>query len=90
MLMRRLYAVSMLLLVAAPCAAQRNSQSTMPLIATARDEALWAEWEAQARITEGDYDGAVQAERQADADRQKVDEQEAEQRNRPAAPPKTP
>ena len=37
------------------------------------DEARWAEWEAQARVIDGDYDGAVQAEQQAKAERHKVD-----------------
>ena len=34
-----------------------------------RDAARWAELEAQAKITDGDYDGAVQAEQQANASR---------------------
>jgi hypothetical protein len=38
-----------------------------------RNTARWAELEAQARITDGDYDGAIQAERQADAERRKAD-----------------
>ena len=38
-----------------------------------RDAARWAELEAQARITEGDYDGAVQAEQRADVERRKAD-----------------
>ncbi len=41
-----------------------------------RDEARWADWEAQARITDGDYDGAVQAEQQAEAERHEADRQE--------------
>jgi hypothetical protein len=33
-----------------------------------RNDAQWAEQEAQARITDGDYDGAVQAQQQADTE----------------------
>lgn len=40
------------------------------------DEARWAEWEAQSRISDGDYEGAVQAQRQADANRQEADRRE--------------
>ena len=34
---------------------------------TDSNEARWAELEAQARVADGDYDGAVQAEQQAAA-----------------------
>lgn len=41
-----------------------------------RDAARWAELEAQARVTDGDYDGAVQAEQQANAERHNVNRYE--------------
>jgi len=39
-------------------------------------KASWAEWEAQARILDGDYDGAIAAEQRAAAVRQKAEQQE--------------
>lgn len=50
---------------AAPSSAGRNT-----------DKAAWADWEAQARMTDGDYDGAVVAEQQANAERREADLQE--------------
>jgi hypothetical protein len=41
------------------------------------DDALWAEWEAQARLTGGDYDGAIQAEQQATAEWQQAEQASA-------------
>jgi hypothetical protein len=41
------------------------------------NESRWADWDAEARITDGDYDGAVQAERQANAARKAADESNA-------------
>jgi hypothetical protein len=40
---------------------------------TQSNEADWADWDARARITEGDYDGAVQAEQRAKEARQQAD-----------------
>ena len=42
----------------------------------ASDRAGWADWEAQARIMQGDYDGAVQAEQQAEAGRREAQRQD--------------
>lgn len=51
------------LLMAAPSFAQIG-----PAVVD-HDQARWADWEAQSRMTDGDYDGAVQAEQQANTDR---------------------
>ena len=58
-------------------AAIAGSPANRPSLSTERDEARWADWEAQARITDGDYDGAVQAQQRADAQRRAVEEREA-------------
>jgi hypothetical protein len=73
--MRIILVIPLLLLAAVPAVAEGSSAETNP--AADRNQARWAEWEAQARITDGDYDGAVQAERQADSDRDAADRQEA-------------
>jgi hypothetical protein len=74
--MRISFAIPLLMLLAFPNFA-RSDPSDLSLAATAnRDEARWADWEAQARITDGDYDGALQAEQQAEADRHEADRQE--------------
>jgi hypothetical protein len=72
--MRISVAISLFLLAALPGFAQRSTVEMSP--AADRNEARWAEWEAQARITDGDYDGAVQAEQQADVERHEADRQE--------------
>jgi hypothetical protein len=41
-----------------------------------RDDARWAELEAQARVTDGDYDGAIQAQQQADSELHAAAQQE--------------
>ncbi len=48
-----------------------------PAAAADRDEARWADWEAQSRIEDGDYDGAVQAQKKADTDRREADRQDS-------------
>ncbi len=68
---------SVALLGSVPVVAQPGDRSSSTEDAAERNEAGWADWEAQARITDGDYDGAVQAERQADADRREAATQEA-------------
>jgi hypothetical protein len=67
--MRMSFVVPLLMLVAMPTVARSDASQAGPAAAADRDEARWADWEAQARITEGDYDGAIQAEQQADTDR---------------------
>jgi hypothetical protein len=72
-------AVAMLLLVliALPGLAGSDPPDTRPSnAATNRNEARWADREAEARIVEGDYDGAVQAKQQADSARAKAEQQE--------------
>ncbi|WP_428486404.1 hypothetical protein [Rhodopila sp.] len=41
-----------------------------------RDQARWADQEAQRRITDGDYDGAVQAHQQAEQDLREAERQQ--------------
>ena len=76
--MRLSTAVGVLMLLAMPAVAEpavENPGAAAPSSADSgaaaadRDAARWAELEAQARITDGDYDGAVQAEQQAGKDR---------------------
>jgi hypothetical protein len=58
--------------------------ATDPDPAAARNQAGWADREAQARITDGDYDGALQAQRQANADRRvAAQEERREQSSKP-------
>lgn len=79
--MRVAFAVALLMLVVAP-ALTRSDPSASP-VSGASSEVRWAEFEAQSRISDGDYDGAVEAEQQAQADRQ-----QAERREMPAGNPK--
>ncbi|WP_428489977.1 hypothetical protein [Rhodopila sp.] len=77
--MRVSTAITILMLLAIPAFAEPAAENTGaagpstadPGAAAAadRDAARWAELEAQARITDGDYDGAVQAEQQASTER---------------------
>ncbi len=73
--MRIALAVPLLLLTALPVAA-RCEPAAPGTAAADRNEARWADWEAQSRMVDGDYDGAVQAERQADADRRDAEDQQ--------------
>jgi hypothetical protein len=73
--MRPIFAFLTLMLVATAAFAEPDVPDRRP-IAADRDQASWAECEAQARITDGDYDGAVQAQLQADRDRHEVDRRE--------------
>jgi hypothetical protein len=70
--MRIYFAISLLMLLAIAGFAQPNPAEQSPAAAD-RNEARWADWEAQARIADGDYDGAVQAEQQADTARYQAD-----------------
>jgi hypothetical protein len=70
--MRIAFVVSFLVLAAMPAFARSDPAGTIP---ASSNDAGWAEWEAQARITDGDYDGAVQAQQQADIDRQQANQQ---------------
>jgi hypothetical protein len=66
--MRIVVAIPLFMLAASPVLAKPPPGDPSPA-ALDRNEADWAEREAQARITDGDYDGAVEAQRQADAER---------------------
>lgn len=61
--------IPLLALTAAACA---EPPTINP--AAEANEAGWAELDAQARITEGDYDGALQAEHRAEVARQHAEE----------------
>jgi len=78
--MRLSSAIPVLMLLLMPAFAEPRAvdpSATDPSAAAAdRNDARWAELEAQARITDGDYDGAVQAEQQANADRHNADRHE--------------
>jgi hypothetical protein len=74
--MRAAVAIPLLFLIAAPSCAQAEPADIRPGVSADQNEARWAEWEAQARITDGDYDGAVQAEQQADAVRREAERRE--------------
>jgi hypothetical protein len=71
--MRAVVAIPLLFLIAVPGCAQAEPAEMKLGMSADQNEARWAEWEAQARITDGDYDGAVRAEQQADADRREAD-----------------
>jgi hypothetical protein len=65
------------LLATGPVLAQPGPEAEGPSAAIARNNANWAEWEADKRVTEGDYDGAVQAQARADADRRAAQRMDA-------------
>ncbi len=72
--MRATNLLPVLLLALLPVSAHPNPPDANPGAQTEYNEANWAELDAQARITEGDYDGAVQAEQHAEAARKAADE----------------
>jgi hypothetical protein len=74
--MRAAFAGLFSLLIAGPGVAQPAPADISPPLSIDRNQARWAEWEAQARMTDGDYDGAVQAQQQAEFDRREADRQE--------------
>ncbi len=58
------------LVIAAPAVGQTTGPATpAPSVDIERNKARWADIEAQRRITDGDYEGAVRAQSQADSDR---------------------
>jgi hypothetical protein len=79
--MRAAFSLLALLCLTVPASAQMASQpasptdsavlnpTTSPSVNAARKSARWAEVEADRRIADGDYEGAVQAQAQADADK---------------------
>jgi hypothetical protein len=90
--MRVVILIPILLVAALPERALPNppipgpSAATEPNAAEA-NAADWADWDAQARITDGDYDGAVQAEQLAQAARKQADELATRATKRPASRP---
>jgi len=63
-----------LMLAMLPLAARADPPTVSPSAATAANEARWADLDAQSRVTEGDYEGAVQAEQHANAARKQAEE----------------
>jgi hypothetical protein len=76
-----------LLLATLSAPARSEPPTTGPSAATENNQANWADWDAQARVTDGDYDGAVQAEQQAHAAHRQADEIAARSKRHPAASP---
>jgi hypothetical protein len=74
--MRGVFAIPLLILIALPGVGCSEPPGIGPAASTDRNAANWADWDAQARITEGDYDGAAQAERLAEATRQRADRED--------------
>jgi hypothetical protein len=74
--MRVAFAMLVLILIALAGAVRADPPGIGPSASADRNEANWADWDAQARITEGDYDGAVQAAKRAEAKRQQADREE--------------
>jgi hypothetical protein len=70
--MRVAFAVAVLMVTINPAAVRSDPPAT-----AAGTAARWAETEAQSRITNGDYDGAIQAEHEAQADRQEAERETA-------------
>ena len=68
------------LLLAVSASGQSTAPAANPAVDVARNAARWAEIEAQERITEGDYEGAVRAQEQADAERRSAERLEASDR----------
>ena len=68
------------LLLAASAFGQSIGPAANPAADVARNAARWAELEAQARITEGDYEGAVRAQEHADIERRSAEQLEASER----------
>lgn len=52
-----------------PAFGQPIGPAADPAVDAARREATWADLEARRRISDGDYEGAVRAQAQADANR---------------------
>ena len=78
--MRAVPAIILLLNTALPGLAHSEPPGISPSIDTSvakdRNQARWADLEAQSRISDGDYDGAVQAEKQAEAARTSANQRE--------------
>ena len=78
--MRVTFAVLPGLLLTVSAFGQSIGPAAAPASDVARNAARWAELEAQARITEGDYEGAVRAQEHADIERRSAEQLEASER----------
>lgn len=85
--MRIAVALLVMVLAVPPASGASDTPDISPAPTTDPDEARWAEWEAQSRITDGDYDGAVQAHQQADAERRDAERRDVERREAGARGP---
>ncbi len=74
--MRISFVIPLLMVMAYPGVSRSAPTGDSPAVAADRNQARWADWEAQARMAEGVDEGAVQAEHQAETDRHEADRQE--------------
>jgi hypothetical protein len=82
--MRAASLIPILILALLPVGARPDPSDLTPSARPEYNEANWADWDAQARMTDGDYDGAVQAEQRAAAARKAVEERAAQARENSA------
>ncbi len=87
-LMRFAFLMVLFLAISNPSFGQPETSNQMPPTANdqaqfERDEARWADLEAQRRATDGDYDGAVQAHQQAEQALQEVNRGQPTERSVP-------
>jgi hypothetical protein len=66
--------IALLTLASLVVPAHSDPPNRSPSAASESNEANWANWDAQARIADGDYEGAVQAEQLAQAARKQAEE----------------
>jgi hypothetical protein len=74
--MRIVVAIPLVMLASLPGFTRAEPAGMAPAAFADSNEARWADWEAQARITDGNYDGAIQAQEQANTDRREAKHQE--------------
>jgi hypothetical protein len=70
--MRAAVAIPLLLMMTLPNCGRSDSSDPKSFVAPDRRAASWSEWEAEARMADGDYEGAVQAEQRAAAEMQEM------------------
>src|SRR6187402_3422465 len=78
--------IAILALALLPASAGSNPPDMNSAARTQNDAADWAEWDARARITQGDYDGAAQAQQHAAVARRQADQLASRAPRRPAQP----
>ena len=74
--MRAVLAVVLLLLIILPGIARSERPGISPSVTTERNDANWADLDAAARMTDGDNEGATQAERYAERERARAQQDE--------------